>query len=379
MLHFPDPAKLKTRKIVFEDVFPAIDCGTLEQLKELSSKRRLIEEAVNATSMVTEAVAREMSGGLASRTEQDLQKLKHYLPLLENFVSHVEMHGSNNKMTLWVSNLRIQWSSVLAAAPPFSGLLGPKFFQVDNIRFELGLMLFLYAALLRDRAYEVVTSDLVQSTTLFREAAGVYHYLSHDVIPSLQSQTSGQKPPEASSSVTAAMSLMCLAEAQAVTVRKAEERKATASLLVKLHSGVGVFVSEAIHSLRSEGTEVKDFSGRFLEYLSSLKELHELKSKKYLAQDLKSSERISVAIEVLRQALVDAGKHIPGDESWRLILKEEMDEVAEVLRKYENENEIVWHQRISSWDELPAPVGSKMLNNVSYSPTRCEAPLVFKL
>lgn len=55
---------------MFEEVFAALDCGTLEQLKELSSKRRAIEETINATSSITEAIAREMSGGLTSQNEQ---------------------------------------------------------------------------------------------------------------------------------------------------------------------------------------------------------------------------------------------------------------------------------------------------------------------
>lgn len=48
----------------------ASDSGTLEELKELSSKRKAMEESINQSSSVTEAVAREMSGGLTSRCEQ---------------------------------------------------------------------------------------------------------------------------------------------------------------------------------------------------------------------------------------------------------------------------------------------------------------------
>lgn len=70
MLHFRDPVKLKTKKIVFEDVYVARDSGTLEQLKELSSKRRAIEESINESSNITEAIAIEISGGLTSPFQQ---------------------------------------------------------------------------------------------------------------------------------------------------------------------------------------------------------------------------------------------------------------------------------------------------------------------
>lgn len=58
------------RQIVFEDAYGASDSCTLEQLKELSSKRRLIEESINESSSITEAIAREMSGGLTSHSQQ---------------------------------------------------------------------------------------------------------------------------------------------------------------------------------------------------------------------------------------------------------------------------------------------------------------------
>lgn len=67
--------------------------------------------------------------------------------------------------------------------------------------------------------------DLVQSATLFREAAGVYHHLSHGVLSSLQSADSVQRPPEATSSFTTVMSLICLAEAQVSVL----------SMLLQLH------------------------------------------------------------------------------------------------------------------------------------------------
>lgn len=57
---------------MFEDIYVARDSGTLEQLKELSSKRRVIEESINESSFITEAIAREISGGLTSPCEQVL-------------------------------------------------------------------------------------------------------------------------------------------------------------------------------------------------------------------------------------------------------------------------------------------------------------------
>ncbi|KAG6620281.1 hypothetical protein I3842_Q072300 [Carya illinoinensis] len=159
MLQFPDPVKLKTRKLVFEEAYAARDSATLEQLKELSSKRRVIEEFINESSSITEAIAREMSGGLTSQVQQDLQRLEGYLPLLENLIFHIDLIGSNGQMVRWTSDLKIRWSSALSSSS-FFNLLGPKFFQIDNLRFELGMTLFLYGAILRERASEVLPTGV---------------------------------------------------------------------------------------------------------------------------------------------------------------------------------------------------------------------------
>ncbi|XP_031387535.1 apoptosis-linked gene 2-interacting protein X 1 [Punica granatum] len=379
MLPFPDPAKLKTRKIVFEDVFAALDPCTLEQLKELSSKRRVIEETINDTSSITEAIAREMSGGLTSKAEQDLHKLKEYLPLLGNLIFHLDAISRNRQVIHWISNLRIQWSSALGSSLSLLNLMGAKYFQLNNIRFELGMTLFLYGAILRERACEISPVALVQSATLFREAAGVYLYLSQEVLPSFHSANAGQKPPEATSSVASVMNLICLADAQAVTIRKAEEKKATVGLLAKLHYGVAEFLIEASGILYSGNEEVKDVSPRLFEYVSSFKSLHELRSKRYLAQDLQALGQVGLSIGILREALNSAAKKIPGEESWRLIIKEEIDGVSEALAKLERENEFVWHEKIPSSDELPLPQGSKIVSAIPYQPMRYERQLVFKI
>lgn len=57
-------------QIVYQNVLLASDPATLEQLKELSAARKAVENSINENSHLTEAIAREMSGGLTSRFEQ---------------------------------------------------------------------------------------------------------------------------------------------------------------------------------------------------------------------------------------------------------------------------------------------------------------------
>ncbi|PHT30347.1 hypothetical protein CQW23_30058 [Capsicum baccatum] len=107
--------------------------------------------------------------------------------------------------------------------------------------------------------------DLVQSASILRKAAGVYQHLALDVLPCLQPVLAPERPPEAVIGVSAATALVCLAEAQAVSVRKAEQKGNTGGLLAKLHDGVCEFLNEAIHTLHSATKQCKDISSLTLD------------------------------------------------------------------------------------------------------------------
>ncbi|KAK6133861.1 hypothetical protein DH2020_032411 [Rehmannia glutinosa] len=377
MISYPGLSKLRTKPVLYENVFSASDSGTLEQLKELSSKCKAIADSIKESSFITEAIAREMSSGLTSRSEQDIQKLECYLPLLENLVHHINSNCKNRQVICWISNLKIRWSSVLTPSSIFH-LHGPKFYQVDDMYFELGMTLFLYGALIREQALEVLSSDMVQSATLFRKAAGVYSYLAQQVFNNL-SRTQ-ERPPEATPSVSFVMSLICLAEAQAVTAKKAEENGNTGCLLAKLHCGVKEFMVEAINILQVATKECKDVPSRLLDFMLSCKTLHESMSYKYLVQGLKSDGKIGIAIGYLRWAVANAKKSVPKDESWRLVYKQLIDELSGLLQKYEHENEFVWHEKVPFNDELPPlQQAVRIVSLIPYQPQKWERTLVFKL
>lgn len=115
------------------------------------------------------------------------------------------------------------------------------------------------------------------------------------------------------------------------------------------------------------------------EFISSCKALHDLRSYTYIAEGLKTDGRIGVAIEVLRHALMTAQKNMPGKESWRLVLKQEVDNLTGLLRKYEHENDFVWHDKIPTHHELPLAEGKRIVNCIPYHPQRWERALSFKL
>lgn len=57
-------------------------------------------------------------------------------------------------------------------------------------------------------------TDVKNSVTLSREASGVFHHLSHELLPSLLPSLPQGKLPELTPSLCSSLSLLCLAEGQ---------------------------------------------------------------------------------------------------------------------------------------------------------------------
>ncbi|KAK1374569.1 BRO1 domain-containing protein [Heracleum sosnowskyi] len=190
-------------------------------------------------------------------------------------------------------------------------------------------------------ANEVLLKDLVQSATLFRKAAGVYHSLAIEVLPHFQHVLPSERPPEATLNVSSVMSLICLAEAQA------EAKGITGSLLAKLHFGIVQILDEASSTLHFANKDKKDISTGFLEFVSTCKAVHELRSYKYLAENVRTDSQIGFALGVLQHVQITTQKiKLPSKESWRSVLKQEV---------------------------------KKIVNIIPYQPLRWERPISFKL
>eukprot|EP00249_Psilotum_nudum_P001349 c13793_g1_i1 orf=295-1434(-) len=376
LLHYRDSAKIKTKKVVYEETYYARDSGSLEQLKELTTRRKAIEDSLNGSSQLAPAIAREMAGGVTSPILQDLQKAERYLPLLENLVICVEAASHNAQIVQWTSDLKLRWTSALSAVGPF-GLATLKYFRIDNLRFELGMVLFLYGALLRERALEVLPTDLVEAATLFRRAAGVYCHMAQDVLPPLHTVLPADRPPEATASMASIMSIICLAEAQAVIVQKAEEKATSKALLAKLHYGIVQLLEDAGNLLQMHTGDWNDVSEKFRRFIMTCSILHEARSQRYIASELKKIEKLGIAVAVLRYAMNRVQGKSPGEDAWKTVFRQEADALGDLLRKCENENEFIWHERLPRLEDLPVLEGKKIVTPIAYQPFRLDREFVF--
>ncbi|XP_073396909.1 uncharacterized protein [Physcomitrium patens] len=346
LLRYQEPVKLKTKRVVYEENYYARDSGTLEQLKELSTKRQAFEESINGSSKITPAIAREMAGGITS-------------PILQ-----------------WTTDLAIRWTSPLSGS---SGKLftGPKYFRVDDLRYELGMTFFLYGALQRELAMEVLSTDIVEAGALFRRASGIFKHLAENVLPPLQPFLPPDRGPEATASMAAVMSTICLAEAQAVTILKAEEKGTSGSLLAKLHYGVVQFLEEASLLLRTSAADWTDVSDKLRKFIGVCSVLHESRSQRYIAAEYTKVESFGVAIGILRYSLSRVQSVRPSEEVWKLPFRQELDTLRNMLRKADHENEFIWREKPPRVDELPALEGKQIVQPIAYQPFGLDREFIF--
>lgn len=68
----------------------------------MSSRRKAIEESINESNSITEAIAREMSGGLTSRYEQVIQVVSCTDCMLTISPSTVLSINSYSKLNLFI-------------------------------------------------------------------------------------------------------------------------------------------------------------------------------------------------------------------------------------------------------------------------------------
>ncbi|WZZ01846.1 hypothetical protein YC2023_074174 [Brassica napus] len=354
------------KQIVLGNVIKFTEKETKTELN-ISLSRKQVEDSISRSSHGVEAIVRE-----------DLVRIKAYLLFLRYMIDHMNKPCNQEISNRFTKNLNIRWSSGLnldcksSNGLSLASIFQPKstpFFQSKDMLFELHMILFIYALKLREKAMVLASKDMVESTKAYREAAGVFDSvckIGHTDWSSIE------KFPELTSPVCSSLKLLCLAEGQAVTANKAKEKGTSASLVAKLHYGVTQFVAEANASLLSKtNTQVKQLSSRFLDYVSTLGALHELKSGKHLAESLESEGELGEAIGVLRRSLARAKLTTQcRSDTWKSIFKKEREQVITMMNKYENLNESMMLQRIPLEADLPTLQGDKIVKLIPYIDTK---------
>lgn len=99
-----------------------------------------------------------------------------------------------------------------------------------------------------------------------------------------------------------------------------------------------------------------------------------------MAQTIKKNEeKIGTSIGLLKHALNNVPKNMGGMESWRMVIKQDIDTLTVLLKKFEHENEFVWREKIPLDHHLPLLQGTKIVSCIVYRPERWERTLALKI
>ena len=203
--------------------------------------------------------------------------------------------------------------------------------------------------------------------TILREAAGVYKHAALDVLPPLKHSLGGLRPNELLASMADAMRCVCLAEAQAATVRRAEEKGTGHALLCKLHIGAGDLFKRADVALNEHVSDFNFFSRKLQAYIYLGQAMHRARAYRALAEEAWEATEVGEAIALMNEAdkQLQRGRDAASETDWWRHAALEESEAAVALRgKYVRENELVFFEKVPAKSSKRLPEGKVIVSEI---------------
>ena len=207
--------------------------------------------------------------------------------------------------------------------------------------------------------------------TKLRVAAGMYKHCSTTVLPPLKKSLPGERPNELLASMADTMRLVCLAEAQAATARRAEERGAANGLLVKLHLGAHDLYARADKCLNDHVSDFNRISRKLQACILLGICTHRARAYRCAAEEAFAASDVGEAVALcdagaahLRRGAAAAGE----SERWRLAMEEETEALVSARGVYAKENEVVYFEKVPEKPAWRVPEGKVIVAEIAYSP-----------
>lgn len=206
--------------------------------------------------------------------------------------------------------------------------------------------------------------------TRLRVAAGMYKHCAETVLPPLKASLPGERPNELLASMAETMRLVCLAEAQAATARRAEERGAANGLLVKLHLGAHDLYARADKCLNDHVSDFNRISRKLQACILLGICTHRARAYRCAAEEAFAASDVGEAVALcdagaahLRRGAAAAGE----SERWRLAMEEETEALASARGVYAKENEVVYFEKVPEKPAWRVPEGKVIVAEIAYS------------
>ena len=205
--------------------------------------------------------------------------------------------------------------------------------------------------------------------TTLRRAAGVYRHAATRVLPGLSPDP--ERPNELLPSMADAMRAVCLAEAQAATARRAEERGTGGDLVAKLHLGAHDLYKEADAVLNENIRDFNRISRKLQAYILLGASVHRARAYRCAAEEAFVSGDIGEAIACCDAANkhLARGRDAAGEaDRWKTAALEESEALMNLRKKYVTENEVVYFEKVPERPAKKLPDGKVIVSEIEHVP-----------
>jgi len=207
--------------------------------------------------------------------------------------------------------------------------------------------------------------------TKLRTAAGLYKHCSEVILPPLKDSLKPERPNEILASMASTMYYICLAEAQAATVRRAEEIGTKNALLIKLHLGVVDLYAKADKLLNDHVSDFNRISRKLQACILLGISVHRAHAYRCAAEDAFAANNVGEAVALcdfgvkhLERCAVAAGE----TEKWRAAVDEEMSALVGARNVYFKENEVVYFEKVPEKPSWRVPEGKVIVAEIEHVP-----------
>jgi len=324
----------KTQKIQFEGIFKNVDQSTQDTFSKISQTRDEVRYQLEVDSLQgsISAIEKYMPGffGLVEAAEQ----------LPPDFTKWLKI--------LWTTPIGIRYSAV-----PFSG---------SAFRFEVIMCLLAYGIGFRNQANEILQGlsstapdfdeKSKNAATLLCKAAGVFEHVSQVELPKWKGKPDTHLP-EWMDETFLALSSVCIAEAQEITVKKGFLKGTSGSALSKLC--VDIFQKfEHAQGLLKKMLCADQVIPPLLTYLQLNAIMWKAISFKLIAEDYYNKGEYGNAVAYINAAsAVLIEKKDPLLEMFLGLYNIEKDIIKQIAAKYSHENDTIYYDKVAVEVSVP--------------------------
>jgi len=203
-----------------------------------------------------------------------------------------------------------------------------------------------------------------------RTAAGIFEYV-HNVELPRWINLPAERALETMPAVTNSLSLMCVAAAQDLTVKKAVLKGTSKSTVVKLSADVWRKYQAASSQIQGLPQEMrKGMNSSFKEFLKSSAALQMANTYKYSGDVSREGGKCGVAVAYLNVAVktIKDVTSVGKLAAWKSMIDEQKADVEHVQRTYTKENDMITFEPVPVESMLDIPEPKSLMTPIPFNP-----------